>query len=361
MATQARLVSREARPQGTRVRIGNVVVGGEEFVVAAGPCAVETVGQVRAAAEAVAGCGARILRGGAFKPRTSPYAFQGLGAHGLDLLAEAGRAVGLPIVTEVLSTDDVDVVARHADCLQVGARNMQNFALLEALGSAGKPVLLKRGLSATIEELLLAAEYVVFHGNPDVVLCERGIRTFETATRNTLDLGAVAVLRGQTHLPILVDPSHAAGRRDLVLPLSLAAAAVGADGLLVEVHPDPAAALCDGAQSLDPAGFAALMDALGSVVPILGRTLSPPTSDQAGPHRSRIDRIDEALVRLLRERAEIGVRLGLQKRAAGRPVRSPDREEEVLGHVSHVYAGPLPADAVVRVFRAIIDETRGIQ
>jgi 3-deoxy-7-phosphoheptulonate synthase len=226
------------------------------------------------AASGVAAAGARLLRGGAFKPRTSPYAFQGLGERGLKLLSLAGRSTGLPTVTEVLSSEDVPMVARYADALQIGARNMQNFALLRAAGRSGKPVLLKRGLSARIEELQLAAEYLLAAGNDQVVLCERGIRTFETATRNTLDLNAIPYIKQKTHLPVLVDPSHGTGLRDLVTPMSLAAAACGADGILVEVHRDPAAALSDGAQSLYPDQFAALMKALDPVVRAVGRTLA---------------------------------------------------------------------------------------
>jgi 3-deoxy-7-phosphoheptulonate synthase len=268
------LATRSARPEGSRVRVGELEIGGSEIVVAAGPCSVESEAQIHAAARAVAAAGARLLRGGAFKPRTSPYAFQGLGEEGLRLLAAAGREVDLPTVTEVLTAEDVPLVARHADVLQVGARNAQNFALLKALGAAGKPVLLKRGMSTTVEELLLAAEYVLAHGNPDVILCERGIRTFETCTRNTLDLNAVAVLKLRTHLPVLVDPSHGTGRRELVAPLSKAALAVGADGLIIEVHPAPEEALSDGAQSLTPEGFASLMNDLTGYAALEGRTLT---------------------------------------------------------------------------------------
>lgn len=271
---QYRLVAREARPEGTRVRVGKLEIGGTEFVIAAGPCAIESEEQLSETSRAVARAGAHLLRGGAFKPRTSPYAFQGKGVEGLRMLQRAGQETGLPTVTEVMDSSSVAVVAEHADMLQVGARNMQNFDLLKTLGSAGKPVLLKRGLAATIEELLLAAEYIVYHGNPNVVLCERGIRTFETATRNTLDLGAVAVLKRATHLPVIVDPSHAAGRRDLVAPLSKAAVAAGADGLIIEVHPRPECARCDGAQSLTPADFAELVLVLARYAALESRTVS---------------------------------------------------------------------------------------
>jgi 3-deoxy-7-phosphoheptulonate synthase len=249
-------------------------VGGAEFVIAAGPCAVESAAQIRLVAGRVAAAGARLLRGGAFKPRTSPYSFQGLGEKGLRLLSEAGREAGLPTVTEVMTPEDVPLVGAYADALQVGARNMQNFALLKALGSAGKPVLLKRGLSSTVEELLMAAEYVCLHGNPEVILCERGIRTFETATRNTLDFNAVALLKELTHLPVLVDPSHGTGRRNLVGPVSKAAVAVGADGLMVEVHPDPDNALSDGAQSITPNQFVALVREIAPHVLVQGRHLA---------------------------------------------------------------------------------------
>jgi 3-deoxy-7-phosphoheptulonate synthase len=300
-AVPYKLVGRAVRPEGTRVRVGPVVVGGREFVVAAGPCAVESRGQVLEAALAVAGAGARLLRGGAYKPRTSPYSFQGLGEEGLELLAEAGRAAGLPVVTEVLTAEEVALVAGYADLLQVGARNVQNFALLKALGAAGKPVLLKRGMSTTVEELLMSAEYVVAHGNPDVILCERGIRTFETSTRNTLDLNAVPVLKRLTHLPVLVDPSHGTGRRDMVSPLAKAAAVAGADGLIIEVHPRPDEALSDGPQSLTPGLFASLMGGLAGHLALENRSLAPP----GGARRDRADEIDRLVRQLLDERAEL--------------------------------------------------------
>jgi 3-deoxy-7-phosphoheptulonate synthase len=269
-------VGREWHPEPTVVDVGGVRIGeGAPFAVAGGPCAVESRDQLLETARAVKGAGASLLRGGAYKPRTSPYSFSGLGAAGLEYLAEARAETGLPVVTEVLSPGDVEQVAAVADMLQVGTRNAQNFALLEAVGSAGKPVLLKRGLSNTIEEWLLSAEHVVSHGNPDVVLCERGIRTFETATRNTLDLSAVPLIRSLSHLPIVVDPSHATGHRDLVRPMALAALAAGADGLLVEVHPNPDEALSDGPQSLTLAQFSSLMEDV--------RHLGAALSKMAGP------------------------------------------------------------------------------
>jgi 3-deoxy-7-phosphoheptulonate synthase len=268
------LVARAGHPETTRIKVDDVTIGGREIVVIAGPCAVESRAQLLAVAGAVAAAGARLLRGGAFKPRTSPYHFQGLGADGLELLAEARAATGLRVVTECVAPEDVDLVARHADILQVGARNMQNFRLLQAVGEQPRPVLLKRGMMATIEEMLLAAEYIAAAGNPRIILCERGIRTFETATRNTLDLAAVPVLRERTHLPVIVDPSHAAGRRELVPALATAAVAAGADGLIIEVHPDPDTALSDGRQSLDPKRFAALMADVARVAAAVGRTFT---------------------------------------------------------------------------------------
>jgi 3-deoxy-7-phosphoheptulonate synthase len=234
-------------------------IGGDELVVMAGPCSVESERQIMQAAEGVAKAGAKLLRGGAFKPRTSPYDFQGLEEEGLKLLAKARAATGLGVITEVMSDREVDLVAEYADVLQIGARNMQNFSLLKTLGKCGKPVLLKRGMSSTIKELLMSAEYVVAHGNPNVILCERGIRTFETATRNTCDIVAVALLNELTHLPVVLDPSHATGKRSLIPALSRAAVAIGADGLLVEVHPAPEKAVSDGAQSLDLPQFQQMM------------------------------------------------------------------------------------------------------
>jgi 3-deoxy-7-phosphoheptulonate synthase len=269
-----KLVSREVKAEDTLVSLGpHAAFGGGRFGVIAGPCAVESRDQLLAAADAVAGAGARVLRGGAFKPRTSPYSFQGMKEEGLKLLAEARTRTGLPVVTEVVDTRDVEVVAEYADMVQVGARNMQNFALLEAVGHLRKPVMLKRGLSATIQEFLMAAEYVVKNGNYQVLLCERGIRTFETMTRNTLDLGSIPLIKRLTHLPIIVDPSHGTGDSRSVPALARAAVALGADGIMVEVHPDPAKALSDGPQSLTPPKFAELMDGLRAVAAAVGATL----------------------------------------------------------------------------------------
>jgi 3-deoxy-7-phosphoheptulonate synthase len=268
-----KLVSRQHHPDMTTVYIGQrrVPIGPDTFTLIAGPCAVENPGQTLEAALMAQAAGASLLRGGAYKPRTSPYAFQGLGEDGLRILADVRSETGLPVVTEVVDADDVDLVASYADMLQVGTRNMANFALLQAVGSVGKPVMLKRGMSSTIEEWLMAAEYIAQRGNLDIVLCERGIRTFETATRNTLDISAVPVAHSMSHLPVVVDPSHSGGRKDLVVPLSRAAIAVGADGIIVDVHPEPEAALVDGAQALVNGDLRALAQAVLQLPPLLGR------------------------------------------------------------------------------------------
>jgi 3-deoxy-7-phosphoheptulonate synthase len=268
-----KLVSREFHPEDTIVSVGGVRVGGARVVVIAGPCAVESLEQTLAIAKEVKARGADLLRGGAYKPRTSPYAFQGLGEEGLKILAAAREATGLPVVTEVLDTAHVEVVARYADCLQIGARNMQNFELLKKAGKTGKPVLLKRGMSATLEEFLLAAEYVLAEGNPAVILCERGIRTFTDFTRNTLDLSVVPAVERLSHLPIVVDPSHGTGRREKVLPMSRASIAAGADGIAVEVHHKPAEALSDGPQALTPEMFSQLMEQVRPIAVAVGRTM----------------------------------------------------------------------------------------
>ena len=255
-----KLASREVREGDTVIRVGDLAIGGPDFIVMAGPCSVESEEQLMASAYVAKKAGAHILRGGAFKPRTSPYSFQGMAEEGLKLLKKVRERTGLPVVTEVMSTADVDLVESYADILQIGARNVQNFALLKEVGRAKKPVLLKRGLMTTIEELLMSAEYILSAGNEQVILCERGIRTFETATRNTLDISAVPVLKELTHLPVIIDPSHAAGYSRYVIPLTRAAVAVGADGLIVEVHPEPEKAFSDGAQSLRPEQFYQMME-----------------------------------------------------------------------------------------------------
>lgn len=269
-----KLASTDFAAEPTRIAVGDVEIGGNEVVTIAGPCSVESREMLECTATRVRKSGARALRGGAFKPRSSPYSFQGLGEQGLEILAEVRDQTGLPIVTEVMDTRQVDLVAGYADVLQIGARNMQNFALLTEVGRLRRPVLLKRGMSATVDDLLLAAEYVMSQGNPHVILCERGIRTFGTATRNTFDLAAIPVLKRETHLPVIADPSHAGGRRHLVAPLSYAAIAAGADGLLVEVHPDPETATSDGDQSLDFEEFDALMSALRPFAEAAGRTMA---------------------------------------------------------------------------------------
>jgi 3-deoxy-7-phosphoheptulonate synthase len=268
-----KLASRNFRPGGTIVKIGDVEIGGPRVVVMAGPCSVESREQIERSAEIAAQGGAQILRGGAFKPRSSPYSFQGMGEEGLELLHEAARRHGLLVVSEVMESAQIPLVARHSDILQVGARNMQNFNLLRDLGRQRTPVLLKRGISATIEELLLSAEYILAGGNYDVILCERGIRTFETYTRNTMDISAIPIVKKLSHLPMVADPSHGTGRRDKVAPMARAAVAAGADGLLVEVHPDPDHALSDGAQSLFPEQFEDMMRQLRMIAAAVGRTV----------------------------------------------------------------------------------------
>ena len=268
-----KLVARELHPADTVVSLGGVDVGGDRIAVIAGPCAVESLEQMRQSGQAAVGAGARILRGGAFKPRTSPYSFQGLGLEGLKILKQVSEELGVPTLTEVVDVADVELVDRFADGFQAGARNMQNFRLLKALGQSRKPVVLKRGMAARIDDLLLAAEYILAEGNPNVILCERGIQTFETATRNTLDLSAVPAIKARSHLPVVVDPSHGTGVRDYVAPMAKAAVACGADGLLIEMHHDPAAALSDGKQSLFPQQFAALMRELEPFARAAGRTL----------------------------------------------------------------------------------------
>jgi 3-deoxy-7-phosphoheptulonate synthase len=268
-----KLASRDFQPDDTVFKLNGHSIGGQRVIVMAGPCAVESREQILETAYAVKEAGAHLLRGGAFKPRTSPYSFHGLGEEGLDYLAEAREATGLAIVTEVMAPEQVALVAKYADVLQLGTRNMQNYALLHAVGESGKPVLLKRGMMSTIEELLMSAEYILSHGNRRVMLCERGIRTFETYTRNTLDINAVPVLKELTHLPVVVDPSHATGKWHLVSAVSKAAVAAGADGLIIEVHPNPELAMSDGAQSLRPARFAELMDQLRPIAEAVNRTL----------------------------------------------------------------------------------------
>jgi len=283
-----KLVSRESKPENTIVRFPNsdVTIGGEEFAIIAGPCSVESRSQTLTVAEKVALAGARLFRGGAYKPRTSPYAFQGMGVEGLKILAEVRERFGMLIVTEAVDTEALDAIEDYADMIQIGARNMQNFSLLKRAGRSPLPVLLKRGLSATLEELLMAAEYIMSEGNRNVVLCERGVRTFADHSRNTLDLSVIPAAQKLSHLPIISDPSHGTGRRDRVAPLALASAAVGADGLMVEVHHDPDRALSDGAQSLYPDQFAAMVLQLRAILPVVHRTLSlAPPKERPAPAR----------------------------------------------------------------------------
>jgi 3-deoxy-7-phosphoheptulonate synthase len=363
-----KLASMQQPGERTRVRIGPAEIGlGSELVVMAGPCAVESRDQLMQAARCVAREGARVLRGGAYKPRTSPYSFQGLGPPALKLLAEAREATGLPVISEVVDPHDVDIFDEHVDVLQVGARNMQNFALLRAVGRSRHPVLLKRGPSATIEEWLLAAEYILAAGNPNVILCERGIRTFETATRNTLDLSAVPVLREKTHLPIVVDPSHGTGHRSLVGPMALAGAAVGADGLLIEVHPDPANARSDGDQSLSFDEFGDLMDELRRLQFVRAATGASAPDDErplvAGgieELRTRIDEMDGRLAELVQERAAVA--LEVQRRrdpgAHGHDVR---RERALLERAAGIGSGPMTPVELTMVFDAILRASRWVQ
>ena len=322
-------------------------------VVIAGPCSVEDEQQVVSTAVSVRRSGATALRGGAYKPRTSPLSFQGLGEEGLHLLDEARRQSGLPVVTEVMDTQDIDRVAAYADVLQIGARNMQNFALLRQVGKVGRPVLLKRGLCATLGEWLSAAEYITRSGNDDVILCERGIRTFETATRNTLDLGTALLARERSGFPLIVDPSHAAGRRDLVPALSRAALASGADGLIIEVHPDPPHALSDPDQQLDLEMFAELMQDLG---------LRPAdTMESLDECRREIDRLDDALLALLRRRLAAAERAGALKRKDGLATWQPEREASLLARLGAHAAPELdPSEAAV-VWQAILQVSRARQ
>jgi 3-deoxy-7-phosphoheptulonate synthase len=364
-----KLASIEHHPERTRVRVGEVSVGnGGGLVIMAGPCAVESRDQMLQTAHWVRREGARILRGGAFKPRSSPYSFQGMGMPALELLAEARAQTGLPVVSEVVDASQVEAFDEHVDLLQVGARNMHNFVLLRAVGQSSKPVLLKRGLSATIDEWLLAAEYVLSSGNPNVILCERGIRTFETATRNTLDLSAVPVLRRQTHLPIVVDPSHGTGQRSLVGPMALAAAAVGADGLIIEVHPDPPNAKSDGDQSLSFAEFGDLMDELRRLQFVRdaahGDAATPAPSASGNPDvaalREQIDGVDERLAALLQERAILALQV---QRIRGLESHGHDvaRERELLERAAHGDAGPLTPEELTTVFSAVVRVSRAAQ
>ena len=362
-----KLASVEHHPDRTSIRVGNVEIGaGAPLAVIAGPCAVESREQVLATARWVKREGATLLRGGAFKPRSSPYAFQGLGVEGLKLLAEAGAETGLPIVSEITDPANVGVFDEYVDMLQIGARNMQNFVLLKAVGQSKKPVLLKRGLSSTVDELLMAAEYILSSGNPNVVLCERGIRTFETSTRNTLDLSAVPVIQERTHLPIVVDPSHGTGHRPLVRPLAVAGAAVGADGIIIEVHPDPPAARSDSEQSLSFPEFGDLMDDLRRheflrqpTVPHTHTQIEPPAERKS--LRARIDDVDSRIASLLEERAELSVAVQ-QTRDAGDHGHDVNRERALIEKASHAEEdGVLTPEEREMVFGAILRVSRSAQ
>ncbi len=336
---------RKPEIETTVVDVAAVRFGDGSYPVIAGPCSIEDEEQMLQAAAMAKEGGASMLRGGAFKPRTSPYSFQGLGEEGLWLLEHAGHETGLPTVTEVMQPEDVDMVSEHADMLQIGARNMQNFSLLKAVGQAAKPVLLKRGPSATIDEWLLAAEYVLHEGNERVVLCERGIRTFETRTRNTLDISAVPVVQKLSHLPVIIDPSHATGERELIVPMALAGRAAGADGLMVEIHPRPDEALSDASQQLDREGFLKLMQALG--VPAL---------------RDDIDRIDRELIGLVARRLERSVQIGRMKLQDGLPLRSPDREAELVADArADAEAHGVSADYGEELMQLILKYSRDAQ
>lgn len=339
--------------QGVAGRFAGLNLGAGRPVVIAGPCSVESEEQILATAHAVKASGAVALRGGAFKPRTSPRSFQGLGEEGLRLLALAREQTGLPIVTEVMDTAEIDLVARYADILQIGSRNMQNFALLKQVGKAGKPVMLKRGLSATISEWLGAAEYITASGNDQVIMCERGIRTFETHTRNTLDLSAAVAVKKLAGFPVIVDPSHAAGRRDLIPALSKAALGAGVDGLIIEVHPEPTRALSDAEQQLTFDAFQDLMDSLGML---------PATAHETVERcRDAIDRVDDEILALLERRMRLSDRVGALKRETGLITLQPERERALLERLAASASPALGAEGVSAVWLAILEASRRVQ
>lgn len=329
-------VSREAKSDATVVSVGNHHVGGGEYTWIAGPCSVESQSQIIAIAQKLKERGAHMLRGGAFKPRSSPYSFQGLGETGLKYLAAARAETGMPIVSEVMDPRDVSLCAAYVDVLQIGARNMQNYPLLRAVGQTNKPVLLKRGFGATIDEWLWSAEYILAEGNPNVILCERGIRTFETATRNTLDLSAVPVVKERSHLPILVDPSHGTGVSRYVPAMSRAAAAAGADGLILEVHENPETALSDGKQTITPEVFGELVTSMRHLLGALKRMESPPQCSKGAElsdYRMEIDALDEQITMLLAARVEISRSIGAWKQQRQYHVAQPERFQQVIEHV----------------------------
>ena len=344
----------------TMVQIGDVTFGSQEIIIMAGPCAVESSEQIRAAAKVVRSAGGKVLRGGIFKPRTSPYSFQGLGNEGLEYLVSAAREQGLLSVTEVVDAESLEFVSGKVDIIQIGARNMQNFQLLKLAGEIRQPIILKRGMAATIEEWLLAAEYILSAGNNRVILCERGIRTFETSTRNTLDLSAIGVAKSLSHLPVIVDPSHAAGRIDLIPALAKAAISAGADGLLVEMHPNPAEAKCDGPQSLSPAQFTLLAQELSKVAEAVSRTIVAPVeaSGSIGSLRQQIDGIDRQLVELL------AARMAIVRKVAGQKsfdkVRDVAREQEIIQRVlRQAQEQGCPAELIKEIYALIFNQ--GVQ
>ena len=337
------------------IEVNGVTIGGKEIILIGGPCAVESSLQMSQSAETVKRAGGKILRGGLFKPRTSPYSFQGLGLEGLNYLVQAAKEQNLLCVTEVIDASSLDLVVDKVDILQIGARNMQNFGLLKLVGKIKKPIILKRGLSATIEEWLLAAEYILAAGNPQVILCERGIRTFEPSTRNTLDLSAVGVVKQLSHLPVIVDPSHAAGRRDLISSLSKAAIAAGADGLLIETHPNPADAVSDGPQSLTPEQFVQLAGELGAVAGSVKRVFTfGGNGDTLEALRTQIDRVDQSIIELLADRMQIVRKIGDQKRLDR--VKDTNRQNEIIQRLVNLAEElQLPPDLVKSLYPLIFE------
>jgi len=337
------------------IEVSGVTIGGKEIILMGGPCAVESSLQMNQSAETVKKAGGKILRGGVFKPRTSPYSFQGLGLEGLNYLVQAAKEHNLLCVTEVIDAHSLDLVVDKVDLIQIGARNMQNFELLKLAGKIKKPVILKRGMSATIEEWLLAAEYILAAGNPQVILCERGIRTFEPSTRNTLDLSAVGVAKELSHLPVIVDPSHAAGRRDIIASLSKAAIAAGADGLLIETHPNPDEAVSDGPQSLTPEQFIQLAEELGAVAGSVQRVFTfGGEGDTLEALRTQIDRVDQGIIELLADRMQIVRKVGDQKRLDR--VKDPNRQNEIIQRLVNLAAElQLPPDLVKRLYPLIFE------
>lgn len=337
------------------IDVNGVTIGGKEIILMGGPCAVESSVQMKQAAQTVKKAGGKVLRGGVFKPRTSPYSFQGLGQEGLEYLVQAARENGLLCVTEAIDACSLDLIVDKVDMIQIGARNMQNFELLKLAGKINKPIILKRGLSATIEEWLLAAEYILFSGNPQVILCERGIRTFEPSTRNTLDLSAVGVAKQLTHLPVIIDPSHAAGRRDLIASLSKAAIAAGADGLLIEMHPNPAEAVSDGPQSLTLEQFTQLGEELGGVARSVKRVFAPLEQEETLESlRTQIDNIDQSIIEHLVARMKIVAQIGEQKRLDR--VKDTNREKEIIQRLVELAIElQLPPELVRRIYPLIFE------